>query len=173
MKSKLLILSAFIFVFTIGAKAQKVNRTMEDPILHRTVMVGPVTQQGLKTGIFSTWFNQQYKYYNPETSIINKIKKNINKVNITAVFGSWCGDSKLQVGRFYKILHDAGYDMSKLKTIAVDRALKAPGLNISSLQIHRIPTFIIYYKGKEIGRIVESPKTSLEKDLENILKKVS
>ena len=39
------------------------------------------------------------------------------------------------------------------------------------MNIERVPTFIIYRGEKEIGRIVETPKKSLERDLWNIVKK--
>jgi len=42
--------------------------------------------------------------------------------------------------------------------------------DIDNLDIKRVPTFIIYENGEEIGRIIETPKKSLEKDLEKIVK---
>jgi len=32
-----------------------------------------------------------------------------------------------------------------------------------------VPTFIVFYKNKEVGRIVENPKISLERDLLQLL----
>ena len=37
------------------------------------------------------------------------------------------------------------------------------------MNIHRVPTFIIYKNGKEINRIVEEPVSTLEGDLKQIL----
>ena len=40
---------------------------------------------------------------------------------------------------------------------------------MTCLGIQRVPTFIIYKNNIESGRIIETPKTSLEQDLVNIL----
>ncbi len=168
---KILIATLFTAFIFQGAFAQKTNKVIMDTVLHRDVMVGVCTRKGLEQGLFSQWFYNQYNRYHPDTSLINTISGKINKTRITIVFGSWCGDSKMQVGRFYKVLDEAGYKYPT-KIIAVTRSLKAGDTNISWLHIRRIPTFIINYRGKEIGRIVESPKVSLEADLATILKKV-
>jgi thiol-disulfide isomerase/thioredoxin len=169
---KKIFFSGMMFLFILqGAFAQKTNRVVKDPQLQRDVLVGKCTRHGLETGIFSSWFNTEYKNYRPDAKMINQIRAGINKVRITIVFGSWCGDSKRQVGRFFKILDEAGYKKEP-KLIAVMRSLKAGDVDISDLEIRRIPTFIIYYHGKEAGRIVESPKTTLEKDLLEILKEI-
>ena len=54
--------------------------------------------------------------------------------------------------------------------ICVGRDKKAEGTEVDLLDIKYVPTFIVYRNGKEIGRIVESPQTTLEGDLKNILK---
>ena len=42
---------------------------------------------------------------------------------------------------------------------------QSPDFNPESYQINRVPTAIIYRNNKEIGRIIETPKKTLEKDL--------
>ena len=170
---KKVFIAGLLLLFVLpGAFAQKTNKVVVDPVLHRKVLVGPCTRNGLEHGIFSRWFNEEYKNYHPDATVVKAIAKKVTKTTITIVFGSWCGDSKMQVGRFYKILDEAGFDNSQIKAIAVLRSLKAGETDISGLHIRRIPTFIIYYKGKEAGRIVESPRVSLEADMMSIIKKV-
>ena len=172
MKKKLLFVVAFSLLFSITAfSQQKENRVIKDPQMGMNVMAGPCNFTGLKTSIFAPWFNYQYKSYKPDVKVVKAIHKKLDKTHITVVFGSWCGDSKMQVGRFYKILSDAGYNLKNVNLIAVDRAKKVPGMDIKKLHIKRVPTFIVYHHGKEMGRIVESPKTTLEKDLQHILRK--
>lgn len=48
---------------------------------------------------------------------------------------------------------------------------KSPQHEETGKNIVRVPTIIIEQKGVEIGRIIEFPKTSLEKDLLSILRK--
>jgi thiol-disulfide isomerase/thioredoxin len=163
-------LVVFLFLGVEVLMAQQINRVIVDPTLHREVLTGLCNRKGLETGLFSTWFNSQYKNYHPDTNILKQLAPEINRVQFTVVFGSWCGDSKREMGRFFKVLDDAGYH-GHPKIIAVQRTLKAGDVDISDLNIHRIPTFIVDYQGKEIGRIVESPKTSIEADLLSILNK--
>ncbi len=170
---KKILIAGLLLIFILpGAFAQKTNKVVMDPTLHSNVLVGPCTRNGLEHGIFSRWFNMEYKSYHPDAAAIKEIAKKINKTTITIVFGSWCGDSKMQVGRFYKVLDNAGFDTGHLKNIAVLRSKKAGNLDISGLHIQRVPTFIVSFHGKEVGRIVESPRVSLEADLAAILNKI-
>ena len=168
---KLFFTGLFLLFVMQGAFAQKLNKVVKDPVLHRDVLEGRCTRNGLEHSIFNEWFTVQYNNYHPDKKIVDTLAKKINKTRMTIVFGSWCGDSKMQVGRFYKILDEAGYKHHP-KIIAVTRSFKAGKTDISGLHIQRIPTFIIYYHDKEIGRIVESPKVSLEADLAAILEKI-
>ncbi len=173
MKIKTFGLLIVVFLFALQhAFAQQPNTVITDSKLHKDVLVGLCNRNGLKSNLFGEYFKSQYEGYKPNTALVKKIAEKIDKVKITIVFGSWCGDSKIQVPRFYKILDKAHYNENNIRLIAVDRSLRAMTVNISDLNIQRIPTFIIYQGDKELGRIVESPKKSLEKDLLKILKKV-
>jgi hypothetical protein len=91
------------------------------------------------------------------------------------VMGFWCDDSKVQVPRMLKILDEAKWDAESddhLKIFGVDENKQAGFEGFKALSIVNVPTFIVYYDDMEIGRIVESPKVSLEKDLVEILKKI-
>lgn len=85
--------------------------------------------------------------------------------------GSWCSDSQREVPRFYRIMDDAGITNDKIELISVNREKKVPGMDINNLRIERVPTFIIYDGIKELGRIIETPAETLEKDLLRILAK--
>ena len=153
-----------------GLLAQTMNTKIKDPKNpKREILIGYCNLYGLKSGEFGNYFNSQYETYKPAAKYIEKLKEKINYVDITVVFGTWCSDSQLQVGRFFKVLDQAGYDDKNLKIIAVDRDKNAYTTNIESLRIERVPTFIVSEHGKELGRIVESPKKSLEKDLAKIV----
>ncbi|MCU0370461.1 MAG: thioredoxin family protein [Bacteroidales bacterium] len=47
----------------------------------------------------------------------------------------------------------------------VNRDKEAGLVETINYNIQKVPTFIIYRKGREIGRIIETPYTTLEKDL--------
>ena len=62
-----------------------------------------------------------------------------------------------------------GFPSGEMDLITLDRDKKS-GLGLEDgKNIHHVPTIIIYKKGKELGRIIESPIESLEEDIFNIL----
>jgi len=90
-------------------------------------------------------------------------------VKITLVLGTWCSDSRREVPWFYKILESLEYDLDNMKVICVNTAKTAEGIDVDQLDIQKVPTFIFYKEGVELGRIIETPQTSLEKDMAKIL----
>lgn len=54
---------------------------------------------------------------------------------------------------------------------ALDTNKTSPDYDAKANNVTNVPTTIIYRKGNEIGRIIESPKLSLEEDLLIILSK--
>lgn len=110
------------------------------------------------------WFIENYNNYLLDTATLKQINYEDIK-NIQVVMGTWCSDSKTQVPRFFKILDYTKYQ-SKINVILVDKNKKAKVKKYKSLGIVYVPTFIFYNKhNKEISRIVETPKETLEKDL--------
>jgi thiol-disulfide isomerase/thioredoxin len=95
----------------------------------------------------------------------------INKENISIkiVMGTWCPDSRREVPRFMRVLNAWQFPTDKLTFIGVDDTKQSPVGEYDKLDIHRVPTFIIYKNNLEAGRIIENPATSLEQDLVNIL----
>ena len=83
--------------------------------------------------------------------------------------GSWCEDSHRDVPQLYKILDEAKFDESKLKVISVDEDKLTPEGFEKDMDIQNVPTIILYKNNKELGRIVEYPIQTLEKDMLSIL----
>ena len=84
--------------------------------------------------------------------------------------GTWCSDSHEQVPRFFKVMDEAGYPADNVRIICVDREKKDGSEDVDSLNIELVPTFIFYKEGIELGRIVETPKQTMEEDIFEILK---
>jgi len=118
---------------------------------------------------FKDWFDFGYDDYTVDSEVLKTLKPLLKKVTIKVFMGTWCGDSQEQVPVFYKILDEAGYQYKKFEMIGVNRSKKTPDHLEKGLDILRVPTFIFYKKGKEIGRIVEYPQESIEKDMFKIL----
>lgn len=163
------ILIALFLISGVTLSSQTQNRKIYDEKAGDNVLIGKCNRKGLKTGNFGFNFIAKYKEYNPSASVIEKIKEHLNGVTITVVLGTWCSDTELQLPRFFKIMDLANFNEKNISLIGVDTKKQTYITDISDLEIKLIPTFIFYRDGKEIGRIVESPKRSLEKD---ILKKI-
>ncbi len=107
--------------------------------------------------------------YVGDVAVIAALKPLLNNKHITIVWGAWCSDSRLQVPHFYKILAGAGFSKNDINLVSVDADKKAETGSIEHLKIEKVPTFIIFEGDKELGRIVEQPDETLEKDLLELL----
>lgn len=132
-------------------------------------LTGNVEKDAFMQAPFSSWFESRYNSYQPDAAAIEGLKVALQDVEIRAYMGTWCGDSKRETPRFYNILDAAGYDLDNVTMITVDRSKKQPVNLVSGYDIVRVPTFIFYRNGEEIGRYVERPRESLEKDILKIV----
>lgn len=81
---------------------------------------------------------------------------------VILVIGTWCSDSKREVGRLWQALDVAGPVPFTVALLGVDRDKKAPGL---TLEVAYVPLLIVRRGGQEVGRIIESAPNGIEKDL--------
>ncbi len=132
-------------------------------------LCGTVNRSALQTGEFGRFFIEEYANYKPDQEILNKLDKDLFSCSMTIVLGTWCHDSEQQVPRMYKVLDKMDFNTSVIQIICVDKDKTGCDTDISNMDIQRVPTFIIYNGEKEVGRIIETPKLSLEEDLLNIL----
>lgn len=138
---------------------------------HNNLLTGTVSRDQLEADPdFASFFREEYESYDVKPEVV--AADSLNEVEITIVLAIWCHDSQVQVPRFFKILDQANYS-HEVKIIAVNRQKVVPGMDISELDIERVPTFIFLKKKQEIGRIIESPSVSLEEDIAAILKNQS
>ena len=56
-----------------------------------------------------------------------------------------------------------------MPVIAVNKNKKAEGTDVDILNIEKVPTIIFFKNGEELGRIIETPNESLEKDMLKII----
>lgn len=116
-------------------------------------------------------YELEYAGYTPDKAAITLLKPLIKGTKIIIVMGTWCSDSRLHVPHFYKVLDAAGVTPENITLICVDAEKKADEGLIEDLTIEQVPTFIFTINNKETGRITESPETTLERDMVNILGK--
>jgi hypothetical protein len=136
------------------------------------ILVGQIDLQGLSKEPYSLWFNENYKNYTVDTDALYGVE--MDDIYIKLFLGTWCSDSQLQVPQFYKILTALEFDKSSLEMISLDnhpdRDLQSPQHEEEGLNIEFVPTMIFYRDGMEIGRIIEYPVRTLERDIASIVK---
>jgi len=147
-----------------------VNKVIVDPDLKKEILIGSINEKGLDNAEVFTNTEMYYRIYDVNTEIAKEIKEKSKNISIKVVFGSWCGDSKINVPAFRKIVDESGFDKSKVEYIAVDKKKRGGSVDVSGLKTNYVPTFIFYRDNKEIGRIIEYPSSeTIEQDWLNIV----
>lgn len=94
-----------------------------------------------------------------------KLAKVPGGATVEVYFGTWCGDSRREVPRFWKALTLAGGSVPfATKTIAMPRD-KSHRRYPEGVTVTQVPTFIVKRGGKEVGRVVETSPNGIENDL--------
>ncbi len=163
----------FLIIISSCTEKKLMNQIIYDQKANSDILVGFTNLDGLKKAPFDTWYQTEHDSYQPDIVTLNQMdKQNFgSKFKISIVMGTWCSDSQREVPRWIKILETLDYPINSIEIINVDTQKLAKGTNVSELNITKIPSFIISKQKQEIGRIIESPEFSLEKDLAKILNK--
>lgn len=159
-----------LFITTFITAQDKYNKVIDEKT-GKEMIVGLSDFSVFSDSNYSWWFESEFNNYEPDSLVIEKLKKIEIKPDIIIIMGTWCSDSKREVPRFYKIIKLISYDESKIKLICVDRKKEVTNIDISNYKIKYVPTFIFIKDEEEVGRIIESPKQRLEEDLLEILLK--
>ncbi len=155
---KRLILIGFLFLISCSA-----NEKIESMNEHH---LGNIKIEKLfsKYPIFKTGYDN---FIPSNLSILKN-----DDINIVIFFGTWCHDSKRELPRALKIFNEMGINKENIELIAVGIDKKEPQGIASELNLTYTPTLIFFRGSKEIGRIIEKPVISLEKDIELIISSI-
>ncbi len=159
-----------IIMLTISVFAQEKSFKIIKSESGSKMLVGVCGRAELQKAPFGKWFNTEYNSYIPKFLNKNDLQTRIKKYNIVIVMGTWCPDSRKEVPRFYKLIDSLKFPQSQIKLITVTRKKEGLARETEGLNIQRVPTFIFYKDGKEVGRIIEHPEFDrLEDDVQNIV----
>ncbi|MEM6524800.1 MAG: hypothetical protein AAF693_13440 [Bacteroidota bacterium] len=169
MKRTIIVITYLVNSILLQAQSLEVKTNGSEKLL------GQWPTSKLRTAPYNLWFNENYGEYQPDEKDLKNLSKRMNTFDSVTVFlGTWCGDSRREVPRLIKSLEQIGFDFDRLKLIFVDRTFQnykqSPGREESGQNIHRVPTIILHNGEREVGRIVESPKETLEQDIIHITK---
>jgi len=157
-----------------GQSATTLNQTETDASGNIN-LVGKSSRERLEQAPFNSWFSKNYAEYAIDSTTANAIKAHIKNKRFVIYMGTWCGDSRHEVPRMYKLLDYCGVDPSQIELITLSNSASAykqsPGHEEKGQYIFRVPDLLVYEGKSEAGRIIESPVTSWEKDLLAITRK--
>lgn len=169
-------ITVIVIIFTIAACTTKRPIQSVKPVnieaadkKGNLILLGKSTRERLAQPPFNGWYTTNYAAYTVDSNTANQAKSLLKNKRFLLFMGTWCGDSRREVPRMYKILDYCQVRPSRIQLINLnnsDTAYKqSPGHEEQGLNIRRVPTLLIYEGQREVGRIVESPVTSLEKDI--------
>jgi thiol-disulfide isomerase/thioredoxin len=159
------ILLLFVLSITVNCTAQQKHATKNAS----GDLVGITARVDFNQQPYTNWFQPNYDGYTVDNNTAEKLKKALKGVTIKAFIGTWCGDSRRETPQFYKLLSLAKFDLKNLEMITVNRGKRTPDHLEKGFEVRRVPTFIFYKKGEEIGRYVEFARESLDKDILKII----
>ena len=152
---KLLVAIAAAFVY--------MNSSAQYCITADSIADGKITHELLTTNY--AWYAQGYANYKPDEVTMAQLKPYTTDLRFVVVLGTWCGDSREHIPPFMKVMHGIEADNNQVELIGTLRNKTSSKIDVSSLHIEYVPTFIVFYRSKEIGRIIEDTIISLENDL--------
>ena len=151
-----------------GGKHELINQEIRDE-RGQPQLLGKCTRERLTQAPYASWFVKNYSDYTLDSATADQFRSGLAGKKIILFMGTWCGDSQREIPRIFKILDYCGIDSSGVQLVMVSDAdstyKQSPGHEERGMNVFRVPDLIVLDKGKEIGRIVESPVQSLEKDL--------
>ena len=155
---RLLQITCFIFLISCSANERTENIKKQ----HR----GSIEIEELfsEYSIFKTGYDN---YVPSDLSVLN-----YDDISIVIFFGTWCHDSKRELPKALKIFNEIGINDENIELIAVGLDKKEPQGRAAKLKLMYTPTLIFFRGSQEIGRIIEKPVISLEKDIELIISSI-
>ncbi len=164
---KYLLPAAFI-ILNLLVYSQDFKITVDDKN-GEPLILGYCPVSEMNDSVFSNTWTAEYENYQPDFETIDKLEGKLNDILIQIVFRSTCSDSREQLTGLFKILNELNYNLNTITLIGVNREKKGLSNEAEGLNIEFVPTIIFYKDGSEIGRIIETPTESLEKDMLKII----
>jgi len=127
-------------------------------------LVGPATREQIE-GAAPEWVQAEVEA-KPDAEAAKALASVAPGAEVTIFLGTWCGDSRREVPRFWHCLDETGGTVPfKVTYVTVDRQKREPSGPVTENGIRFLPTFIVRRDGREVGRIVETAPNGIEHDL--------
>lgn len=119
-------------------------------LLEKPPLLGSQDVEGLTQ--HSPEYRRSADQYTPSDPIVAKLKEQPDDVQVKVYFGSWCGACKQMVPRIMKVAEQLAGSQINFDFYGLPRGITSDP-EATRIDIHAVPTGVIYRGGKEIGRI--------------------
>ena len=137
------------------------------------VLKGFVSKQLIISDPAFAWFADNQKGYTPNAVALQALKGNKDAFRFLVFGGTWCGDTKFVLPKFYSLTDAAGVGQDRITLLGVDRSKKTIQNLSEAFNVTNVPTIIVLKDGKEIGRVVEYGTSGMfDKDLGEIISRI-
>ncbi len=159
--TKLIVAAALALLLAcVGAKYNKFINTDGELIID-----GEISWQEWQEN--AGWDSYVDENYYPHPEVIDILRKLANEdgYRYMVFAGTWCSDSEEQMPRIFQLFVETGISDEKISLYGVNREKKDISGMAEKHGIQFVPTLIIFYGERELGRIIETPETNWEEDL--------
>jgi thiol-disulfide isomerase/thioredoxin len=152
-----------IFIALSACSGQKyyTEKKFKDAI----IIEGSISKDNLFKHPRMPWAAKNYQAYKLDSLNLQKISTATDSISFLIFAGTWCSDTQRELPAFLKVLDALKFGSNHYQIWMLDIKKQSSFINTKLLDIQYVPTFIVLKNGKEIGRIIEKPKQSLELDL--------
>jgi thiol-disulfide isomerase/thioredoxin len=149
----------------------KIELNEEVTIDEEIMLKGLSDRMGFQLPTYKHWFDSTYEAHPLDVAILDQIKPLVSDMSFDVYLGTWCSDSRREVPAFYRIMDHLAIAEDQVHQVCVDRSKEVPKdlMTIDSLEF--VPTIVVYKNEKEVGRIIEFPNNTLEKDIVDMVMK--
>jgi len=133
-----------------------------------SILLGAVTRAEIEAAI-PDWVSEAMASQ-PDLEATDRLLQAIDGAEVVVYLGSWCDDTRRELGRFWWALDSLAVEgPSQVTYVAVDRSLTEPADQVAGVGLIRVPTIVVRRGGVEQGRIVEESPNGIEIDLLGLL----
>ena len=143
----------------------------QDKKTGKPLLRGKITFQNLLKESTCSWLEEGTQAYDPDKAIVEELSTVWKEYRFVIFAGTWCEDTHNLLPKFYKTMLEAGISPYSIEMYGVDRQKRTLQEENKFYKIERIPTIIVMHQKREVGRIIESVKVSIESDLLTIMEK--
>jgi hypothetical protein len=133
----------------------------------REVLLGPATREQIEAAV-PEW-GREVAESHPDAQAAKALLQVPPGGEVLVFLGTWCGDSRREVSRFWRALDDAGAAGAELpftlRYVGVSEDKRQPAPEVAEFGLRYMPTFVVRRGGKEVGRVVEISPGGIEVDL--------